>query len=162
MKRILRNGLAYGIVFFVLSFFLGYYSFRFPLNSSLLVSTPIAVGALLLNGLFYSRFAKSSKKLNNISVQFHHSENLKLASPANHTINDHLVAGKLFLTDKRLIFKSYKQGEYAWSLRTLHSMEFYPSIFIAGGEFIIRDETGNRLVFEVDEIKTWKMSLSDQ
>jgi hypothetical protein len=160
MKRILRNGLAYGVVFFVLSFLLGYYSFRLPLDKSLLVSTPIAVFAILLNGLFYSRFAKSSKKLNNISVQLHHPETLKLESPANHTIDEHLVAGKLFLTDKRLIFKSYKQDEHAWSLHTLHSMEFYPSIFIAGGDFIMRDETGNRLVFEVDDIKIWKKALS--
>jgi hypothetical protein len=159
MKRIFCNGLAYGIVFFVLSFLLGYFSFRMPLNKSLLVSTPIAVFALLLNGLFYSRFAKSSKKLQNISIQFYHLEKLKLESPANHTINEHLIAGKLFLTDKRLIFKSYKQDEHAWSLHTLHSMEFYPSIFIAGGEFIIRDETGNRLVFEVDDIKIWKKAF---
>jgi hypothetical protein len=160
MKRILRNGWAYGVVFFVLSFLLGYYSFGLPLNKSLLVSTPIGIGALLLNGLFYSRFAKSSKKLNSISIQLHHAETLKLGSPANHTINEYAVAGKLFLTDKRLIFKSYKQDEYAWVLRTLHSMEFYPSIFIAGGDFIIRDEMGNRLVFEVDDFKIWKKALS--
>jgi hypothetical protein len=159
MKRIFRNGLAYGIVFFVLSFLLGYYSFRLPLNKSLLVSTPIALGALLLNGLFYSRFARSSKKLIGISVHLHHLENLKLESPANHTINEHLVPGKLSLTNKRLIFKTYKQDEHTWSLHTLHSMEFYPSIFIAGGEFIVRDETGNRLVFEVDDIKIWKRAL---
>src|SRR5450432_363429 len=107
MMRIFRNGLIYGIVFFALSLLIGYYSFNLPLNKSIIVSTPIAICALLINGLFYSRFAKSSKKLKSISIEFLNYEILKLESPANHSIEGHLIAGKLFLTDKRLIFKSY-------------------------------------------------------
>jgi hypothetical protein len=74
---------------------------------------------------------------------------------------DHLIPGKLFLTDKRLIFKSYKQDEYSWFLNLIHPMKFYPSIFNTGGEFILKDDKENQLVFEVDEIKIWKKALSD-
>jgi hypothetical protein len=51
MVRIFRNGLIYGIVFFVLSFLIGYFTFNLSLNKTIIVSTPIAICALLINGL---------------------------------------------------------------------------------------------------------------
>jgi hypothetical protein len=66
--KIIRNGLIYGIVFFALSFLLGYYSFHMPLKNTLIVSVPIAVLALLVNGILYSRFTKSEKLLEAISL----------------------------------------------------------------------------------------------
>lgn len=159
-KNFIFNGLTYGVIFFLLSF-ICYYAFNFPLKKAALYSVPIGLFALIINGLIQSRFTKSSKTLKAIIISLEDFETLKIEAPANHTIDDHLISGKLFLTDKRLVFISHQQEEYYWLLTNLHSFKCYGSIFNAGGEFILTDNSKNKLVFEVDEIKIWKKAMTN-
>lgn len=159
LKNFILNGLTYGIVFFILSFILGYYSFNFSLRKTIFCSVPIGIVALLIHGLIHSRFTKPLKTLQAITISLQDFETFNIEAPANHIINDHLISGKLFLTEKRLVFKSFEQEEYSWLLIHFRSFKFHPSIFNLGGEFIIQDDDNNMLVFEVDEIRLWKKSL---
>jgi hypothetical protein len=134
-KNFIFNGLTYGIIFFLLSF-ISYYTFNFPLK-------------------------KAALYLKAIIISLEDFETLKMEAPANHTIDDQLISGKLFLTDKRLVFISHQQEEYYWLLTNLHSLKCYGSIFNAGGEFILTDNSKNKLVFEVDEIKIWKKAMTN-
>ncbi len=159
-KNFIFNGLTYGIVFFILSF-ISYCVFNFPVQKAALYSLPIAGVALIINGLIQSRFTKSSKTLQKITISLEDFEILKIEAPANHIIDDDLISGKLFLTEKRLVFISFEQEKYTWFLINLHSFKFHPSIFNTGGEFIVTDDNQNKLVFEVHEIKTWKKALKN-
>ena len=159
IRNFLFNGLCYGIIFFALGFILGYFVIDFSLRTAILNALPMGLLAFVVNGLIQSRFLKSSSTLRSITIDMPGDELLKLAAPANHTIADSLVSGKLFLTGDRLIFRSCEKQEYAWLLTSLHSFKFHPSLFNAGGTFIASADLQNQLVFEVDELKTWKKAL---
>jgi len=141
-KKIAGNGWVYGIYYFLLCHLLGFI-FNIPAKSVLKISIPIALGTLIMNGLIYSRFTKREKAL-------------KLEGIANHLVEGDLVSGKLCVTEHDLIFLSHNKVEYRWSLISFASFNFYPTIFNKGGEFVIKDENGRKLMFEVDHIKSWK------
>jgi hypothetical protein len=162
--KVFRNGLIYGIGLFILSYI--FYGNVYPLKQALLISGSIGFAALVINGLLFRRYTKPTKKLDAINITLQDSEILKAQAPANHTIDEHQIPGKLFLTDKRLVFVScqqedQEQQEHSWSLTNQQSFKFYPTIFNAGGEFIIicNDQ---QLVFEVDELKLWKKALLEK
>jgi len=159
LKTILLNGLTHGGFFFLLGFLIGYYLFNFPVPKSLLGSAPVGLAGFIIYGFIQSRFTKPLKTLHAITILPDDFEQIKMEAPANHMIEDHLISGKLVLTQKRLIFKSYEQVEHSWLLTQLHSFKFYTSLFNAGGEFILKDENEYQLVFEVDEVRLWKRSL---
>lgn len=159
-KNFIFNGLTYGIIFFVLSFIVGYVSFHLSIKDALLISTLMGVITLVLNGFVQGRFTRSSKTLNAITCLLNDDEDLVMAAPANHIVDDHLISGKLFLTEKRLLFKSVQDKDLSWLLSEFSGIKFYPSIFNTGGEFIIEHIQEQKLVFEVDEIRKWKKVLS--
>jgi len=125
----------------------------------------IAIVGVLVNGAIHSRFKKPLKKLEGITIDLTAAEPLLLQAPANHTIDDYLTPGKLFLTSRQLIFKTYgKAGappqEYAWPLSGLAPVGFYGTLWNAGGEFVLQTKDEATLMFEVDELKPWKSALS--
>ncbi len=160
VKNFIFNGLTYGIIFSLLDFIPSYYVFNFALKASIYTSVSIGIAAFLVNGLIQSRFTKSSKVLHAITIPMQDSETLRISTPANHIVNDDLLSGKLFLTEKRLVFKSFEQIEYSWLLDDLNSFKFHLSIFNAGGEFIVENCNHDKLVFEVDEIRHWRKALA--
>ncbi|GAB2811166.1 hypothetical protein [Ferruginibacter profundus] len=159
IRNFIFNGLTYGIIFFLLGF-AGYYILNFPLQKALLNAVPIGVVVFIVNGLIQSRFTKSLKALEAITIPLQYAATVKLDAPANHMIDDHLVSGKLLLTENSLVFISFQQEQYSWPLNGLHAFRFHWSIFNAGGEFIAEDDSKNKLVFEVDEIRKWKKMLT--
>ncbi|WP_426484799.1 hypothetical protein [Flavobacterium sp. 2] len=158
-KRIFGNGIAYGIYYFLLCHLIGFIG-NMPAKSVLKVSIPVALITLLINGLIYSRFTKREKLLKAITFQEADVVNSKLEGIANHQVEDDLVSGKLCITEEELIFISSNKKEYRWSLTSFASFHFYPTIFNKGGEFVIKDQNGRRIMFEVDYIKSWKNLLS--
>jgi|GEM_PF-1933984 len=160
LKNIIGNGLPYGLTLFALGCIITFV-FHLPLKVSLWMSAFIAIAAVLVNGALHSRFKKPLKKLEAISIDPADGEPL-LQTPANHSIDDRLVPGKLFLTNHRLLFKSYGKGEeqYAWDLSDLKPVGFYGTVWNAGGEFVLSTKTEATLMFEVDELKAWKTALA--
>lgn len=157
--KIIGNGLFYGITVYVLCFCIGYFISNMPLKTIIVISTPIALFALILNGAIYTRFTKSVKVLESITIKTEDSESFITEAPANHLIDGDIVSGKLCLTNKRLIFKTHQQEEFIWLKSELHAMIFYPSFKNKGGEFTVKNESDRKLMFEVDELKYWKNVL---
>jgi hypothetical protein len=163
IKSILGNGLPWGMASFALAFITGY-AFKIGLHNNIQISTLVAIIGLLLNGLVYSRFSKSPEQLEGISIKLEDSEPVALQAPANYLIDGSLVPGKLFLTDKRILFKPFKPKEdilqeYTWYLTQLVPLAFYKSIWNAGGEFLLKTNNEITLMFEVDKLKPWKEAL---
>lgn len=160
--KTLRNGIVYGAILFILVLIVGSV-YNISSQQTLTTGAILGIAALLANGLIHRKFTKSTKVLQAIEITLQEAETVQIQTPANHTIDEHAVSGKLFLTDKRLVFVSYNQAqqdqkEYSWQLTKSHSFKFYPTIFNAGGEFIINLHD-QQLVFEVDDIKSWKQPL---
>jgi hypothetical protein len=165
-QRIAGIGLPYGIVFFGLSFLLGYL-FHVDTKNTFFMAAAIGTAAFLLNGMIYSRFSKPTKLLEQISVTLADSETLLLQAAANHRIEETLVPGKLFLTNNRLVFKPFatqenRHSEYSWPLFELRPINFYGTIWNAGGEFLMKTENECRLMFEVDKLRVWKEALKGE
>ena len=85
LKNIFIKGLVFGTIFFVLSFLFAY-TIHMPLKSNLSIAISIGLAALVANGVTFSRFNKSVKKLEGITTPFQDLEFLKLEAPANHYI----------------------------------------------------------------------------
>lgn len=155
LKKIAGNGIAYGVYYFLLCHLIGFIA-NIPFKSVLKISVPVALGTLVLNGFVSSRFTKREKTLRGITFQAHDAEKSRFDGIANHLIDGDLVSGKLCLTEEELVFMSHNKQEYRWVLTSFESFHFYPTIFNKGGEFVIRDKNGRKLMFEVDYIKTWQ------
>ena len=163
-KRVLNifsNGLPWGIAFFAISFSIGYCNSEMTLKDIFLVSAPVALLALVINGSIYSRFTKPLKVLQGIEIKIHKHEVVIISAPANHLIDGDIMSGKLCLTQTRLIFENLQLEEFVWAKSELHSMVFYRSFKNQGGEFTIKDKNDRRLVFEVDYLKSWKSALQN-
>ena len=170
-RSILGNGLPYGIGFFALSFLIGHYSFGLPLPRSVPVSALIGAAAWLANGLLYKRINAPRRQLDSLTIQLQGAEQLLRQAPANHTIEDNLMPGKLFLTDRRLIFRPIKTGgagppkyswdldEHAWALDSLEPLAFSKSLWNTGGGFTLMAEGDVVLRFEVEDLRGWKRGL---
>jgi hypothetical protein len=161
LKKVFGNGIAYGIYYFLLCHLIGFMA-NIPAKSVLKVSIPTALFTLLMNGIIYSRFTKRAKVLEAVTFSEDDTAASKLEGIANHLVEGDLVSGKLCLTENELIFMSFNQKEYRWELTSFNSFDFYPSIFNRGGEFVIKVESGRKLMFEVDFIKLWKNQLKPQ
>ncbi|KUJ62959.1 hypothetical protein AR687_06085 [Flavobacteriaceae bacterium CRH] len=136
------------------------YAGNLPLKNIFQIAMPIAIFSMLLNGAIYTRFTKPVKVLERITITTQDSETALIEAPANHLIDGDIVSGKLCLTDKRLLFKSHELEEFIWIKSELHTINFYPSFKNKGGEFTVKNQENRRLMFEVDEIKSWKKLLS--
>ena len=163
LKSIIGNGLPYGLVFFALSFILGNL-FRVGTRGTLWMSSFIGISALLANGFMYNRFSKPLKELEDISIKIENPELILIQAPANHLIEESLVPGKLFLTNKRIIFKAHGTGdnitkEYSWDRTHLMPISFHGSMFNARGEFLVKASDDILLMFEVNKLKQWKDAL---
>ncbi|WP_291150792.1 hypothetical protein [Flavobacterium sp. UBA7680] len=157
--KIISNGFLYGVYAFLLCFCLGIIIAHLPLGLFLEISIPIALCSMILNGAIYTRFTKSVKVLEKIQINTEDFENVMIEAPANHLIDNDIVSGKLCLTDNRLLFKSHEQKEFVWDKAELHTMVFYRSFKNKGGEFTLKNKEDRRLMFEVDQLKSWKTAL---
>ena len=160
-KEILMNGMPYGLGFFALAFALSYFPSGMDIFYSAKIAFAVGTFALLVNGLPNNRFIKPVSSLENIWIETNHSELILIECPANHRVDELLVAGKLVLTDQRLLFASSDtddrtQQTYTWLLADLQTHAFYSSIWNPGGEFLLRTRDGTILMFEVNEMKPWR------
>ena len=158
-KNFFLDSLQWFVVFFFITLLVSYMPLHASLMLLLLVSVAGGLACGLILGSVQSRFTKSYKTLRAINIELENDEDLKLDRPANYIKDEHLISGKLFLTQKRLLFKSYKAEEYHWLLSDLQDFKFHPSLFNIGGEFVIDTKQQAKIVFEVDNIKLWKRSL---
>lgn len=160
-KNFLLDSLVWFVALFAITLLVGY-TWLHASSVMLLVGTTGSLAGGLILGSFQSRFSTSYKILRAIDIELEDAERLLLEGPANYIINDHMLSGKLILTQQRLLFKSYKEEEYNWQLSTLEHFNFHSSLFNIGGEFVVETDQQAKLAFEVDNLKLWKNSLFDK
>ena len=101
----------------------------------------------------FSKFTGS-----NVNIDIEADENVLFESPANHYKGVEAVGGKLFLTNKKLIFKSHKfniqNHEFSISLDEIVKTNKYKNIGINNGLSILC-RNGKTEKFVVEEPEKW-------
>ncbi|MGZ5283455.1 MAG: GRAM domain-containing protein, partial [Bacteroidia bacterium] len=86
-------------------------------------------------------------------------ENIVFETPANHFKGIEAVGGSLYLTSKRLVFKSHKLNiqnhEFSIDLVEIKSVDRYKSIGLADNGLSIITSKGVTEKFVVEQIEEW-------
>ena len=159
-KAKLRAGLFFGItmsIFFILRDLWNIENFT---TKSLLtiIFLGIMCGAIagILFGYLTGKFLKFTDS--NVNIETEEDENVLLESLANHYKGIEAVGGKLFLTNKKLIFKSHKfniqNHEFSISLDEIVKTDKYKNIGINNGLSILC-KNGKTEKIVVEEPEKW-------
>ncbi|OIR14367.1 GRAM domain protein [mine drainage metagenome] len=115
-----------------------------------------------LIGLFSkSKFVKQTSK-----IDTEQDENILFETPANHFKGIEGVAGKLYLTNKRLIFKSHKLNiqnhQLAIQLTDINDVGRYKTLGVVNNGLSITTVNGKTEKFVVEQVEDWIKFLTEQ
>ena len=163
-KYKLRAGLFFGIIMSIYFILRSLWDIEYFTTKSVLTIILLGImGGAIAGSLFVFLMGKFSKFTDsNVSIDTDADENILLESPANHYKGIEAVGGKLFLTNKKLIFKSHKLNiqnhELSISLNEIVKIGRYKNMGINNGISILceNDKTEK---FVVEEPEKWIESL---
>ena len=154
----IRSGLTFGIgmsVFFIIQHLL-INDQQTPYHIIRAILTGLATGALsgLLFGWIITLFSTGP------------GESIVFESPANHFKRIEGVGGRLYLTNKRLIFKSHKLNfqnhQLVIDLRDIKEVSRYKTLGMVNNGLAITTANNKTEKFVVEEIETWVKHLSGE
>lgn len=159
MKRILKYGLFQGVTFI---FVLTAISYWVSGNSFFTALTLGVIGGIIvgvLNGLLFYKYAVPKYVLDAVSVDLDTDETISFQTPANFTSGQEPVSGKLFLTNKRVIFKNHKQDknvqEFSIDLRDIVKVDKFKTLKLFENGLTIQTTSTVTHKFVVDRLKQW-------
>lgn len=159
MKRIVRYGFAHGVTFVV---FMTAISYWISGNSFL---TALAVGIAggffvgIANSLLIYKFSVPKYVLDSVSVDIDTDETITFQTPANYTSGQEPVSGKLFLTNKRLIFRNHKQDknllQFSIKLTDIETVGTFKTLKVLENGLSVQTTSRVTHKFIVDRLKDW-------
>ena len=159
MKRIVRYGLSQAVWFAIYMTAINYW-----LNGNTLV-TAMAVGVVgglfvgIANGLLNYKYAVPKYVLDAVSVDLDNHEQIELQTPAIYTSGQEPTSGKLFLTNKRFIFKNHKQDkniqQLSIDLEEFKKADTFKTLKVFENGLSIHTTSGLTHSFLVDRLKQW-------
>ena len=167
MSRKFKAGLFFGLTMFI--FFVAQRLFELEEPSlkdiiKLLLSAIIGAGiAGIIFGWLTDTLSGNKVLEQNIKIDLEPGEKIIFQSSANHFKGLEAVGGKLFLTDKRLVFKSHKLNiqnhQFNLMLADIASIgKFKPLGLTNNGLFII-DKKNETEKFVVEKLSEWLIYL---
>ena len=159
MKRIVRYGLIQGVTFVI-----GMTAIFYFISGNQFI-TALAVGATgglivgILNSLIFYKYAVPKYVLEAVSIDIDTDEQIKFQTPANYTSGQEPVSGKLFLTNKRLVFRNHKHEknvlEFSIDLSDISRVDTFKTlkVFENGLSIHITSEVTHKFI--VDRINQW-------
>ena len=130
----------------------------------------ITIGLLsgVLSGVLYGwligRFLKSKSVTESTKIQTDADENILFETPANHFKGVEAVGGKLYLTSKRIIFKSHKLNiqnhQLSIKLTDIETFDRYKTLGLVNNGLSIITSDQKTEKFVVSEIEQWMDNLN--
>jgi GRAM domain-containing protein len=118
-----------------------------------------------LFGWLIGLFAKSKFVTKSTNIETQPNENILLETPANHFKGIEAVGGKLYLTNKRLIFKSHKLNvqnhQLSLKLTDIKNVNRFKNAGFLNNGLSITTMMGNEK-FVVEQIDDWIKFLNDK
>ena len=159
IKRIVTYGLFQGATFI---FILTAISYWISSNS---FSTALTLGVIggTIVGIFSSlisyKYAVPKYILDTVSIDTDIDEEIKFQTPANYTNGKEPVSGKLFLTDKRVIFRNHKHDknmlQFSIDLADIDEVATFKTLKLFENGLSILTTSKVTHKFIVDRVKQW-------
>ena len=164
-KRLITYGLIQGGSFAIVMTGISYWiSGRdFIVSSAIAILSGFVVG--ILNSLLMYKYAVPKYILNEVSVDIDLDEEIKFQTPANYTSGSEPVSGKLFLTNKRIIFRNHKNDknvlQLSIDLEDIISVDKFKTLRIFENGLSIQTRSNEKHKFIVDRMKERLIQLND-
>lgn len=159
MKRIVKYGLFHGVTFVItmtaISYWVSGNNFLTALSVGIISGTIIGI----LNSLLFYKYAVPKYILEAVSVDIDADEEIKFQTPANFTSGQEPVSGKLFLTNKRLIFRNHKHDknvlQFSIDLIDIDKVDTFKTLKLFENGLSIHTTSNETHKFIVDRVKQW-------
>ena len=165
----IKAGLSFGItmtIFFILQNLLAHgLTTR---NVIISISAGLLSGAVsgVLFGWIIGLFANSKFLTKQTKIAIDADENILFETPASHFKGIEAVGGKLYLTNKRLVFKSHKLNvqnhQLALSLPGIQKVDRYKTMWIADNGLSVTTISGSIEKFVVQQREKWFHYLTEK
>lgn len=167
MSRKFKAGLIFGLAMFV--FFVGQKLFMLDEPTAkdiikLLLSAIIGAGvAGIIFGWLMDTLSGSKSLQQSIKIELEAGEKIIFQSNANHFKGLEAVGGKLFLTEKRLVFKSHKfniqNHEFVIKLSDIASIGKFKPLGLTNNGLLVIDKNNETEKFVVENLADWLIYL---
>lgn len=169
MNNKIKPGLFFGIVIAII-FIAESLLFTDVSNTNDIAKT-IALGifagiiAGLVFGFVIEKFRSSKFVNNSTKIDIHEDETIIFQTPANHFKGAEGVGGKLYLTNKRLVFKSHKlnfqKHELSLLLHEITKVERHKVLFMINNGLNVQTIQNTTERFVVEKANEWYEQLQD-
>lgn len=169
-KAKIKSGLFFGIamaIFFIVQDLLTHSDLT-TRDVIISVISRLAGGALsgLLFGWFIGLFANSKRIAKDTKIDTDTDETILFDSVANHFKGAEAVGGKLYLTDKRLVFKSHKfniqNHELSINLYHIEKVDRYKTLGLINNGLSVTTFDNRTEKFVVQQINEWVNLLTEK
>ncbi|TDH26944.1 hypothetical protein EXU57_09065 [Segetibacter sp. 3557_3] len=164
VKRIAGYGLLQGVLFVIIITLIGH---SINGNSFLKALVTGVVGGILvgvLNSILFYRFAVAKYVLDAVSITTERDEEIQFQPPANYTNEKEPVSGKLFLTNKRVMFKTHKQEphirEFSIALGELDRCDMFRTFGFIENGLTMHTASNETYSFVVEKGRQWLVRLN--
>jgi hypothetical protein len=169
-KKSFQTALGFGAIMSI--FFISQNLFdKDPLTiETAIIAVLLGLLAGAISGLLYAGLLRLFFKSTSVtsSVTFHPDadEIILFETGANHFKGAEGVGGRLYLTNKRLFFKSHKfniqRHEYSLPLSAIEKVERYQPLPLTNNGLKLHTTTGSIEKFVVEQTGEWLMHLKDK
>ncbi|MBS1988018.1 hypothetical protein JST56_03420 [Candidatus Dependentiae bacterium] len=159
MKRIVNYGAVQGVTFFIIMTGISYWVDNISFPEALIIGFVGGVILGILNSILFYKFSVAKYVLDAVSVDLDTDEKIQFQTPANYTSGTEPVSGKLFLTNKRFIFKNHKNDknvqQFSIDLEDLKKADTYKTLGFFENGLNIYTASGVTHKFIVDRLRQW-------
>lgn len=169
-KSRVRAGLVFGIfmvLFFIVKELLTHHDLTIN-DLTRLIGISLFSGTIsgILLGLLIGVFSTSKFVSESTRIETAPDENILFETPANYRKGKEQVGGKLYLTNKRLIFKphelNFQNHELLINLTDIKNVEKYKTAEMINNGLALTTTLGNTERFIVEQADKWMEYLTEQ
>ena len=163
MKRLVKYGLFRSVTSIItltaISYWIGGRDFLSALTAGVIGGLIVGV----LTSFVYYKYTVPKYVLDAVSIDIDADEEVRFQTLAHCTSVQEPVSGKLFLTNKRLIFRNHKQDKsflhFSIDLRDIDRVHTFKSLGLFKNGLSIHTASGDMHTFIVDPVKKWVLQL---
>ena len=169
-KNRFRAGLSFGIAMTVFFIFQNLLSGDNQTSNQIIKSIVVGLIAGAISGVLFGwligLFAKSKFVTQTTKIETEPDEHILFETPANHFKKIEGVGGKLYLTNKRLIFKSHKlniQNHQLYiQLTDVSNVDRYKTLGLVNNGLSITTIDNKIEKFVVEQVESWIKYLTEK
>jgi hypothetical protein len=162
-----RQGLSFGIIMGIFFVIQNFWMHDNHTTNQVVKSIVSGLAGGIISGVLFGwlmgLFARSKFVSKTTKIETEAGESILFETPANHFVGIEAVGGKLYLTDKRLIFKSHKLNvqnhQLSINLSDIKQVDRYKTLEIVNNGLLVTIRNGTKERFVVEDVEEWATLL---